>query len=127
MIKPFDLDRAKAGDPLVTRDGKAAHFIAHVPELEPQYRVIYRTSDAVSPTECDESGQFYGEDSESRHDLFMAPKTRTVYVQIFDRQADTDGPSLRSVAFENKADAERNTETTAWKVLVAALPVEIEA
>jgi len=31
-MKPFDLEAAKRGEPIVCRDGTPAKFVAHVPE-----------------------------------------------------------------------------------------------
>lgn len=28
-MKPFDLEAAKRGEPIITRDGVEAHFVAH--------------------------------------------------------------------------------------------------
>lgn len=41
LLRPFDLDAAKRGEPICTRDGSPAKFIAHVPEATPIFdRVI---------------------------------------------------------------------------------------
>ena len=37
-MKPFDLEAAKAGAPIVTRDGRSAKFIAHVAEARNKYQ-----------------------------------------------------------------------------------------
>ena len=39
-MKPFDLEAAKAGAPIVTRDGRPAKFIAHVAEAHPSQRLL---------------------------------------------------------------------------------------
>ena len=39
-MKPFDLEAAKAGAPIVTRDGRPAKFIAHVAEVHPNHRLL---------------------------------------------------------------------------------------
>lgn len=39
-MKPFNLEEAKAGKPIITRDGTEAKFIAHVPEAEDNKVVI---------------------------------------------------------------------------------------
>ena len=41
LLRPFDLDAAKRGEPICCRDGRPAKFIAHVPEATPIFdRVI---------------------------------------------------------------------------------------
>lgn len=37
---PFSLEKALAGHPLVTRDGRRVKFVAHVPECDNGYRVL---------------------------------------------------------------------------------------
>lgn len=39
-MKPFDLERAKAGDTLVHADGRKGRLVAHVPEATANSRVI---------------------------------------------------------------------------------------
>jgi hypothetical protein len=128
-MKPFDLEAAKRGDPLVTRDGRKAQFIAHAPKAASMYRV-------VALIEAEEMPYLFGENGHFRegsivHDLFMAPKKRTVFVQVFDKETEhsptkSGEPSLHAVAFDSESDARDNERRTMWGVLVAALPVEIE-
>ena len=39
-MKPFNLERAIAGDKIVTRDGRDARFIGYAPELNPWRQVV---------------------------------------------------------------------------------------
>ena len=39
-MKPFDLEAAKRGEPIVTRDGRKAKFIAHVPEAKHYQKIV---------------------------------------------------------------------------------------
>ena len=39
-MKPFDLEAAKRGEPIICRDGTPAKFIAHVPEANISERVV---------------------------------------------------------------------------------------
>ncbi|MEX3630595.1 MAG: hypothetical protein VB138_15335 [Burkholderia sp.] len=123
-MKPFDLAKAKAGEKLITRDGRSVSEFHH-----------FETDS--SPLNCcfivgggsywvREDGLHSADSSAHPIDLFMAPKKRTVYVQIFNKATDTEEPCLRAVAFEVKDDAENNVRATAWPVLVVAHPVEIE-
>ena len=80
MMKPFDLEAAKRGEPLVTRDGRSAIFVAHLPECNPRCRVIARVG---------EEAHMFGEDGRTlrdgviyHDDLFMAPKKIKVWVAI---------------------------------------------
>lgn len=77
-MKPFDLEKAKAGAPLVTRAGEEAHFVAHVPEADKYYRVVVRVGGIVSA--FSETGKYAG--GEHHYDLFMAPVKRKVWLAI---------------------------------------------
>jgi len=79
-MKPFDLEAAARGEPLVTRGGQTAHFIAHVPELDESVCVICRVEKTLLAAY--ENGRSY-DVGESKYDLFMAPKKRTVWVNMY--------------------------------------------
>jgi hypothetical protein len=81
-VKPFDLEAAKAGKPLITRNGQRARFVAYVPEAREDFRVIAHVHTDNSSTLYHECG-LYMRGEESPDDLFMAPETRTVYANIF--------------------------------------------
>lgn len=77
-MKPFDLEAAKRGEPIVTRDGREAKFIAHVPEATNEYnRVVFLVEGDlyVRPT----SGLIKQKTTFSELDLFMAsPPMRSI-------------------------------------------------
>lgn len=81
-LKPFDLEAAKAGAPLVTRDGRSARFVAHVPEAESGLRVLVYVEGACGVSEYSETGTAR---AQNRHgDLSMAPKPkRKKYVNLY--------------------------------------------
>lgn len=122
-LKPFDLEAAKRGEPLVTRDGRAVSEFHHFTTEATNKPCIAIINGNVSWTR---TNGLVGDGYQEDNDLFMAPKKRTVYVQIFDKAADVDAPCLKAVAFENERDAEINLGTTTWGVLVKAFPIEIE-
>ena len=80
-MKPFDLEAAKRGEPICNRYSEDCVFITHVPDANPEYRVL-----ALTPSKevcCfDETGSYYGGGDESEHDLFMATRKRTVWVNL---------------------------------------------
>lgn len=79
-MKPFNLERAKAGDPIVCRNGTPAKFIAHVPETSECSRVIGLSDGLVFFYY--ENG-FYAKDEPYVRDLFMAKKKRTVWINLY--------------------------------------------
>ena len=64
-MKPFDLEAAMSGEPIVTRDGRKAKFVVHVPEAKNDQQVVLLV----------EGGLWYcGLDGHGFNDsLFMAP------------------------------------------------------
>ena len=76
-MKPFDLEAAKEGKPIITRDGRKAKFIAHIPEAVNSCRVVCMVEGKDSPVLCDETGMF-SYHAQSGNDLFMAPEVRWV-------------------------------------------------
>ena len=81
-MKPFDLEAAKAGAPIVTRDGRPAKFIAHVAEAHPGQRLLVLVGGAVCKSfEDGRHLSISGGDSE--YDLFLAPTKRTVWVNVY--------------------------------------------
>ena len=117
-MKPFDLEAAKRGEPICNRDGEDCVFITHVPDANPEYRVV-----ALTPSKdvyCfDETGSYYCDASESRHDLFMAPRKRTVWVNVYPPEARNFGGSYETEAIANNYASPKRIGNRAW-------PLEIE-
>ena len=81
-MKPFDLEAAKAGAPLVTRDGQPAKFIAHVAEAHPSQRLVVLIDGGVY-TKFESGGYSNSPAHVSPNDLFMAPVKRTVWANVY--------------------------------------------
>jgi len=79
-MKPFDLEAAQRGDKLITRAGEEAEFIAYVPKAGKYYQVLALSGSM--PKTYDTEGRFL-EGAESTYDLFMAPKKRTIWVNVY--------------------------------------------
>jgi len=98
-MKPFALEAAKRGEPIVCRDGTPAKFIAYVPEARPAYRVVVLVDDLVAAKCAD--GRHWP-DSDSNNDIFMAPKKRTVWVVLYPGC----GPRGAALYFNTQEEAE---------------------
>lgn len=74
-MKPFDLERAKAGEPVVTRDGKDVRILCFDMNNNP-FSIIA----LVNHVEFEEdwrftiNGSFNYDNTDSDYDLFMKPK-----------------------------------------------------
>lgn len=110
-MKPFDLEKAKAGAKVITRDGKAARIVcfdrkdrdhpilALVPETPQHERLLTLTLE----------GSWHLDGAPSRLDLFMAPEITTYYVPLI-RNKDTD--HIFTVgAFKTPEDAEKQVRS----------------
>ena len=114
-MKPFDLEAAKAGAPIVTRDGRPAKFIAHVAEAHPSQRLLMLIDGTVHTKF--ESGKYAASPAHvSDNDLFMAPVKRTVWVNLYENNEAT------------WHDAKRNADTftPGGRLGGRAWPIEIE-
>lgn len=79
-MKPFCLAKAKAGEPLVTRDGRAVTDFHHFPTCNSYYQCMaVIDGERFSHTT---NGHEYRDASESPRDLFMAPKKRTLWLVL---------------------------------------------
>lgn len=100
--KPFDLEAAKRGEPIQTRDGRKIKFVTHVPEADQSYRVVCMY-DSGTISGWGEDGRLCPS-NENDGDLFMAPKKRTVefWLNVY---AHEDGHlDTASYPSERKAD-----------------------
>lgn len=83
--KPFDLEAAKAGKPIVCRNGEPAKFIAYVPEsVRP---VVFLVRSTIGSNASD--GRENNAAIEASWDLFMLPERKTVWVNVYPGSHDT--------------------------------------
>lgn len=80
-MKPFDLKKAKAGYPIVTRDGRGAKFIAYLPECGEEFRVVALISGDESITTFSSGGRLVIA-VESPEDLFLATTKTTWWMGV---------------------------------------------
>ena len=81
-MKPFNLQDAIAGKPIVTREGKPVEFIAYVPKTDSDYKVIvlinkqiYSYTTTVKPTNSQVTiSPIY---------LIMAPQNKHYWVNLY--------------------------------------------
>lgn len=115
-MKPFDLEAAKAGAPLVTRDGESVRFVAHVPDARETTRLIVVKPDGCLLSFCEDGKRSCSPDDGKNYlDLFMATVKRTVYVNFYN-----DGSAKH---YDNPQMATMHASPAA---IAVAVPVEIE-
>lgn len=84
-FKPFDLEAAKAGAPVMTRDGRPARILAFDVE-NAGYPVVVAIKTSTGKCESvelfTEQGQFDEDAKEDNRDLFMAPTKHRAWVNV---------------------------------------------
>ena len=118
-MKPFDLTKALAGDPVVTRDGRPVTELCH-------FKTTGGDSLAGVLGGClstwMENGRFSITGQDTRCDLFMAPKKRTVWVNFMPPTPNAHYIYADVFDSQEAADAARRHGRIGGK----AYPVEVE-
>lgn len=121
--RPFDLEAAKRGEPLVTRDGRPAFFIAHDLGAHERYRLLVRLGSGRCAISLRENGRVSNIDSPA--DLFMAPKPkRKLWVNVYGW---SDGRYF-ATSYGNEERAKKDATVLAFgqTALAVAIPIEVE-
>lgn len=77
-MKPFSLEEAKAGHPLITRDGRPAKFVAHVPSLHTHCCLLAEIDGYLVNARPD---GLHAAAANNPLDLFMAPRKVVKWAQ----------------------------------------------
>ena len=115
-MKPFDLEAAKRGEPIQTCEGELVTFIAHVPNATPKQRVLVLDSTG-GVWGCHENGQVLA-DFGNACDIFMAPKKRTVWLNLYPTA------SNKAYVYDTQESADAKADNT--RIGGKAWPLEIE-
>ena len=119
-MKPFDLEAAKRGEPIITRDGTPVEFIAHVPNALMLHRVVFLEIGRIAT--ADEQGSHTGDTgSPTAVDLFMAPRKVTLWLNLY-----ADNRAYRHTAFVHGTREEADAAFTEARIGGRAWPIEIE-
>lgn len=83
-MKPFDLERALAGDPVVTRGGKKVLELHYFKNIKLNYPLVAVVEEQELLMAYTEKGIYVGykDNIESENDLFMAPKTKKLWIAV---------------------------------------------
>lgn len=96
--KPFNLQEALSGKPVVTRDGRAVKIAGYNPEAADKSLVVLGWAEGNIVSWCEDG--LYIEDDENPVDLFMAPETKDVWVIVYEFQG-----TIMSVIAESENEA----------------------
>lgn len=118
-MKPFNLERALAGEPVVTRDGLKVLRVIHVPESARPSTVLIVTEDTVVAWVA-ENGMYYDTSERSRSDVFMAPKEVTVigWVNVYLSGLFSEVYKTEKRAVEGRTDGAGNKPSYATTIKI---------
>jgi hypothetical protein len=114
-LKPFNLEAALKGEKVVTRDGREVTDIREFPTATEGYRVAAVLNGDIET--FTESGK-YDNFGQTSADLFMAPKERVVWANIY----------KNGVWIEHKTeeDADNRQDLTDTRLGGRAYPITVE-
>ena len=107
-MKPFDLQKALAGEPVVTRDGKGV-TIFNIKSAHPTHPVIDERIGIVEhfALRWTKEGKYSTGSNDCGLDLFMAPVKRQEWVNIYlSRDAECGKYRVGTDVFPSEGDAE---------------------
>ena len=82
-MKAFNLEKALAGEKVITRDGQEATQIVKFTNLQQDQETIYVVMDKEVRSYYSD-GAYDEMVDESRYDLFMAPKKLSGFINVYD-------------------------------------------
>lgn len=118
-LKPFDLEAAKAGAKVVTREGGEARIICFdlVDENFP-LAVAVMNGEGELLERYSINGKYHGDDFEDSEDLLMAPVKREAWVNVYSSAVDEVNGTVHS--------SERDAAIRAYPGLKATVKIEWE-
>lgn len=127
-LKPFSLELAKQGHPVVTRDGRPVRIICF-DRKDSEYNqpivglMCHDTNDIEDMESFNVDGRYNVTEGDTRYDLFMAPRKVTKWVNFF-RQGEV---VQCGYAHDSKEIAEKEAGPDNKRDnYLGAFPVEIE-
>ena len=117
-LKPFNLEAALKGEKVVTRDGREVTDIAHLPSSMLGYTVVGVLDGNI--TAFTEKGEFCPKTHYLDNDLFMAPKERVVWANLY------KGDVWFHYTTEETADRAQDCTPGAMRLGGKAFPITIE-
>ena len=117
-MKPFDLEAAKRGEPVCTRDGTPVQQLVHFPEGVRVNKIAALSGGVINA--YDDQGRYYGDEVHvSTRDLFMATRKLTVWVNVYPPYTSCFGGAYETEAIANNYAGRNRIGNRAW-------PLEIE-
>lgn len=120
-MKPFNLEEARKGAPVCTRNGTPAEFITYAPQAPADSQVIVLIGDRVMLYFAD--GHYYNDQKgEIDDDLMLAARKRIVWVNFYENST----LSLTANVHATEEGANRAVGQHDSRLGCKAYPVEID-
>lgn len=122
-LKPFDLEAARSGKPVCTRDGRKARIICFdktPPKGYEDFKIValINNNDNEDVHVFNEKGKKYSEDC--RSDLMMLPEKKTGWINIYPYQCKEKVAMTGSYAYKTQKEAKE----AASGDCIATIPIE---
>jgi hypothetical protein len=105
-MKPFDLEKAKQGHPVQTRDGRDVEILkTDVKSCEPIVAVVKNYDDHEIICKYREHGRYEARDIASCFDLFMKPTKKEGWINVYVRE---DGIRRGKSIYNSKEKAQQH-------------------
>lgn len=93
-MKPFDLEKALAGEPVITRDGRPVKIAGYNSDVDEDVQVLGWLKGLKNIPDIDTYEGWYADghyaESENELDLFMASTKKTGWVNLYRNREDKD-------------------------------------
>ena len=113
-MKPFDLEKFKSGAVGITRCGDEVTFVAHVPEAQEHYRLVFIDSRGYIE-QCAETGRYLGHMETDLDIVGLKAQTKTYWINMYEGSCN---------GYENKQQADN--AISVGRINGKAYKVEIE-
>lgn len=123
-MKPFNLEEAKAGKPVCTRDGKDVRIICwdwKNPSSISIIALVKEEKDGESIQKYTKDGKYYADGSECDADLFMKPEKHEGWINIY---REDNGDKFAKYIYETKEEAERGKQNKHLYIATAKIEWE---
>ncbi len=120
-LKPFDLNAALRGDPVVTREGEKVTHIAHFASM-PGRNLIWTLTDETTVNYIYINGKAY-HDRDSQYDLFMASKTKKLWIGV-KKEVESNRHDT-TIAYENLEELKQNNFISLDEIQIIQVEIEV--
>lgn len=111
-MKPFDIELAKAGHPVCTRDGRAVRILCFDRKSVDGYSILalIDKGDSEDIVSYIRQGTFYSNGKEHKNDLFMAAVKKEGWVNVFINASYFDSKTAGTI-YPTKEEALKDVDT----------------